>query len=99
MSSLKKYADALERIAWTAIEGAGAVGLIAGYQALPVADIPAGWVPPLAVVLGVLIAAGKNVVATNIGNGSASTLPAALEPVPPRHALDANGDGVPDIAD
>lgn len=83
MSKVKDYGDALERTLWTAAEGAGAVGLVAGYQALPLADIPPGWVVLVTVVVGALLAAGKGIIATNVGNGTASLgLPATSEPVP-----------------
>lgn len=79
---MKKYADALERVVWTLVEAAGAGGLIAGYQSLPVADIPDGWLPAVVLAVTVILAVIKNVIATNTGNGSASTLPTTLEPVP-----------------
>lgn len=82
-SKIRQYGDALERTLWTAAEGAGAVGLVAGYQALPLADIPPGWVVLVTVAVGALLAAGKGIIATNVGNGSASLgLPAELEPIP-----------------
>jgi len=108
MSKIRQYGDALERTLWTAAEGAGAVGLVAGYQALPLADIPPGWVVLVTVTVGALLAAGKGIIATNVGNGSASLgLPADLEPIPaeavqhelpagvgmPINPVDADGDG------
>lgn len=101
---MKKYADALERIVWTLAEAAGAGGLVKAWQSLPVADIPDGWVPAVALLLTVVLATIKNVIASNVGNGSASTLPANLEPIPAEAIqgelapgvgmpLDADGDG------
>lgn len=86
------FLDGAERAAWTAIEAAGAVGLVAGWQALPapVPDIPAGWTPVAFVVLGFLLAGGKAWAATRWpnGNGSASLgLPVSAEPVPADQAL------------
>jgi hypothetical protein len=82
-SKLSQYGDALERTLWTAAEGAGAVGLVAGYQALPLPDVPPGYVVLLTVAVGALLAAGKGIIATNVGNGSASLgLPVDIEPVP-----------------
>lgn len=90
---MKKYADALERIVWTLVEAAGAGGLVAAWQSLPVTDIPDEWVPAVALVLTVVLATVKNVIASQVGNGSASTLPVALEPIPAeavQHELSAD---------
>lgn len=77
------FVDGLERALWTAAEAAGAVGIIAGYQALDgPPDIPASWLPLAIFVVGGLLAGGKAWAATKWGNGTAATLPAALEPVP-----------------
>lgn len=86
------FLDGAERATWTAIEAAGAIGLVAGWQALPapVPDIPAGWTPLAIVLLGFLLAGGKAWAATKwpAGNGSASLgLPATAEPVPADQAL------------
>ena len=77
------FVDGLERALWTAAEAAGAVGLVAGWQALPLPDIPAGYLPLAVVVIGALLAGGKSWAATRWGNGTAATLPARLEPTPP----------------
>lgn len=83
MSKIRDYGDALERTLWTAAEGAGAVVLVQGYQALPLPDVPPGYVALTIVVVGALLAAGKGIIATNVGNGTASLgLPADREPVP-----------------
>ena len=86
------FLDGAERATWTAIEAAGAIGLVAGWQALPapVPDIPAGWTPLAIVLLGFVLAGGKSWAATKwpAGNGSASLgLPPSAEPVPADHAL------------
>ena len=86
------FLDGAERATWTAIEAAGAIGLVAGWQALPAPapDIPAGWTALAVVLLGFLLAGGKAWAATRWpqGNGSASLgLPASAEPVPADQAL------------
>ena len=78
----RKFADGLERSLWTVAEGAGAVGIVAGYQALPLADIPAGYLPLTVILVGGVLAGIKASVAQRWGNGTAATLPAELEPVP-----------------
>ena len=77
------FIDGLERSLWTAAEAAGAIGIVAGYQALPLADIPDGWLPLAIIIVGALLAAGKSWAATKWGNGTAAILPATLEPSPP----------------
>lgn len=84
------FLDGAERTAWTLAEAAGSVGLLAAYQATPLPDIPAGWLPVAGVLLTCLLAGGKSWAATRWpkGNGSASLgLPASAEPVPADHAL------------
>lgn len=86
------FLDGAERATWTAIEAAGAIGLVAGWQALPapVPDIPAGWTPLAIVLLGFVLAGGKSWAATKWPNGAGSAslgLPASAEPVPADKAL------------
>jgi hypothetical protein len=82
MESARKFADGLERSLWTVAEGAGAVGIVAGYQSLPLADIPAGYVALAIIVVGGVLAGIKSAVAQRWGNGTAATLPTELEPIP-----------------
>lgn len=73
-------ADVLERSLWTLVQTATAGGLIAGWNALDLTgDLSFAWTPPLAFIL----AAIKSELASRYGNGTAATLPAELEPVPP----------------
>jgi len=77
-----KFADGLERSLWTVAEAAGATGIYAGYQALPLWDIPDGYAPLVVILLAGVLAGIKSSVAQKWGNGTASTLPAELEPQP-----------------
>lgn len=79
---LTRFADGLERSLWTVAEGAGAVGILAGWQALPLVDVPDGYRALTIVILGGLLAGGKAWAAQRWGNGTGATLPADLEPVP-----------------
>lgn len=87
MSNVAKFADGLERSLWTVAEGAGAAGILAGYQALPLADIPNGYLPIALILIAGILAAIKSSFAQKWGNGTAATLPVDLEPVLPRRAL------------
>ncbi|WP_375426001.1 hypothetical protein [uncultured Friedmanniella sp.] len=82
-SQARKFADGLERSLWTVAEAAGATGIVAGYQALPLADIPRGYLPLVLILVAGVLAGIKASVAQRWGNGTAATLPADLEPVPP----------------
>lgn len=82
-TGLAKFADGTERALWTAAETAGALGIVAGYQALDLPDIPVSWLPLAVVLVGALLAGGKAWAAQKWGNGTAATLPAGLEPTPP----------------
>lgn len=63
--------DALERIAWTALEGT------VGLAVAAIADVGAWWALPIAVGLAAL----KALIAKQIGQpGTASTLPASKDP-------------------
>jgi hypothetical protein len=81
--SLVKFADGFERSIWTVAEAAGAVGIVAGYQGLPLPDVPEGYVPLVIILVAGLLAAIKSAVAQKWGNGTAATLPEELEAVPP----------------
>lgn len=77
-----RFFDGLERSVWTVAEGAGATGIIAGFQSLPVVDIPKGYLPVAIILVAGVLAGIKSAVAQRWGNGTAATLPADLEPVP-----------------
>ena len=81
-AGLARFADGLERSLWTVAEGAGAVGIYAGYQALPIIDIPDGYRALSIILIGGVLAGIKSAVAQRWGNGTAATLPAELEPRP-----------------
>lgn len=97
----RKFADGLERSLWTVLEGAGATGVVAGYQALPLRDIPDGYLPLVIILVAGLLAAIKSSIAQKWGNGTAATLPTSLEPIPADAAvavtvnmpIDVNQDG------
>lgn len=77
----KKFADGVERSLWTVAEAAGAAGIVAGYQALPLPDVPDGYVALTVILVAGVLAGIKASVAQKCGNGTAATLPAELEPV------------------
>lgn len=79
-SDVRKFFDTFERTVWTVAEGAGAAGILAGYNALPLPDVPTGYWALTIVLLGGLLAAGKSVITQAVSEtGSAATLPAHLE--------------------
>lgn len=82
MGVSNKFLDGLERSLWTVAEATGAVGIVAGYQSLPLADIPEGYLPLAVIVVGGILAGIKSAVAQKFGNETAATLPASVEPVP-----------------
>lgn len=98
MDTTRKFADGLERSLWTVAEGAGAAGIVAGFQSLPLPDVPAGYVPLTVILVAGVLAGIKSAVAQRWGNGTAATLPTELEPIPapaPRRAVvDDDGDQV-----
>lgn len=74
-----KLADIAERSLWTLAETATGAGIVAGWNALDLGpDLAAGWVAPITFVLALI----KTNLAAKFANGSASTLPDHLEPVP-----------------
>jgi hypothetical protein len=89
LAGARRFADGLERSVWTVAEGAGATGIYAGYQALPLPDVPVGYRALVIILLAGVLAGIKAAVAQRWGNGTAATLPAELENVPyiPRHAV------------
>jgi hypothetical protein len=93
----RKFADGLERSLWTVAEAAGATGIIAGYQALPLSDIPKGYLPLALILISGILAGIKSSIAQKWGNGTAATLPEELEPRPPyipRRMLDEGAKNV-----
>lgn len=78
-----QWADVAERTAWTLVQGTTAVGLVVGWNALEgLPDLPPGYQALAIPVLAALLASIKGALATKYGQGSASTLPVAVEPVP-----------------
>lgn len=83
MRSRSRLADIVERALWTLVQTASAAALVTGWNALDIGpDLSRAWVPPLAFVLSCV----KGELATRFGNGTAATLPAALEPLRPSGA-------------
>jgi hypothetical protein len=68
-----QYLDILERVIWTTVQVVSAAAVVEFFNLDP------KWAVPIAVVL----AAVKNILATRFGNGTASTLPASVEPLQP----------------
>lgn len=81
-SQAARFADGLERSLWTVAEAAGASGIVAGYQSLPLPDIPPGYTFLVGILVAGVLAGIKSSIAQKWGNGTAATLPADLEPVP-----------------
>lgn len=74
-----RLADILERSLWTFVQAASATGMVAGWNALDLGpDLSPAWVGPIAFGLALI----KTNLAAMRGNGSAATLPDAVEPVP-----------------
>lgn len=73
-----QYLDVTERLLWTALQvvSAGAVVELFGLD------------PKWIVLIAAVMAAVKGLLATKFGNGTASTLPASLEPLPPTVSSD-----------
>lgn len=91
-TGIVRFVDGLERSLWTVIEGAGAVGIYAGYQALPIVDVPDGYRALSIILIGGVLAGIKAAVAQRWGNGTAATLPAALEPTPASDPVEGGED-------
>lgn len=69
LSRRKKIADIAERVLWTAVQAA--LGVITA----DLLGLPAAWVPVFAMALSAV----KSFVASQLGTGSAATLPIGLE--------------------
>lgn len=73
-----KLADVIERSVWTALQVVSAVMVVTFFNLDP------KWAPVIAVALAIL----KGLLATKFGNGTASTLPSSIEPLPPATSSD-----------
>jgi hypothetical protein len=76
--------DIVERSVWTLVQTASAGALVVGWNKLDLGpDVSLAYVP----VVAFLLSAVKSELATKFGNGTAATLPAAVEAYQPRRAL------------
>jgi len=73
-----KFLDILERVIWTAIQVVTAGGIVTFF------NLDLKWAAPIAVGIAII----KNVIASQFGNGTASTLPISVEPLPPTISSD-----------
>ena len=66
-----QYLDVLERSLWTALQVVGADAIVQFF------GWDTKWIVPIAAALAII----KSTLATRFGNGTASTLPASVEPL------------------
>lgn len=74
-----RWANFLERVAWTLLQVASAEGLVQAYEAITGADVAVIWTVAVATVL----AAVKNAAAQAFGSESGATLKGQAKPVLP----------------